>query len=45
LFGVVDDSSVVMLDFLERRFEGSMPENIADIRRMVMEASVKRVSS
>jgi Cu(I)/Ag(I) efflux system membrane protein CusA/SilA len=43
LFGVVDDSSVVMLDFLERRFAGSVPENIADIRRMVMEASVNRV--
>jgi Cu(I)/Ag(I) efflux system membrane protein CusA/SilA len=43
LFGVVDDSSVVMLDFLERRFDGSAPESIADIRRMVMEASAKRV--
>jgi Cu(I)/Ag(I) efflux system membrane protein CusA/SilA len=43
LFGVVDDSSVVMLDFLERQFAGREPRSIADIRAMVMEASLKRV--
>jgi Cu(I)/Ag(I) efflux system membrane protein CusA/SilA len=43
LFGVVDDSSVVMLDFLERQFARRMPRDIADIRAMTMEASLKRV--
>jgi Cu(I)/Ag(I) efflux system membrane protein CusA/SilA len=43
LFGVVDDSSVVMLDFLERQFAKRKPTDIADIRAMVMEASLKRV--
>jgi Cu(I)/Ag(I) efflux system membrane protein CusA/SilA len=43
LFGVVDDSSVVMLDFLERRFAEREPSSISDIRTMVSEASLKRV--
>jgi Cu(I)/Ag(I) efflux system membrane protein CusA/SilA len=43
LFGVVDDSSVVMLDFLERQFAKRKPTDIADIRAMIMEASLKRV--
>jgi Cu(I)/Ag(I) efflux system membrane protein CusA/SilA len=43
LFGVVDDSSVVMLDFLERQFASREPKNIAEIRDMVMDASLKRV--
>jgi Cu(I)/Ag(I) efflux system membrane protein CusA/SilA len=43
LFGVVDDSSVVMLDFLERRFASRVPASIADVRAMVMEASLKRI--
>ncbi len=43
LFGVVDDSSVVMLDFLERQFAQRSPASIADIRTMVSEASLKRV--
>jgi Cu(I)/Ag(I) efflux system membrane protein CusA/SilA len=43
LFGVVDDSSVVMLDFLEREFKGAVPESVAEIRRRVTEASLKRV--
>jgi Cu(I)/Ag(I) efflux system membrane protein CusA/SilA len=43
LFGVVDDSSVVMLDFLEKQFAQREPSSIADIREMVMEASLKRV--
>jgi Cu(I)/Ag(I) efflux system membrane protein CusA/SilA len=43
LFGVVDDSSVVMLDFLERHFANREPTSIADIRAMVTEASLKRV--
>jgi Cu(I)/Ag(I) efflux system membrane protein CusA/SilA len=43
LFGVVDDSSVVMLDFLEREFAGPLPKGIEEIRAKVIEASLKRV--
>ncbi|MEX0702591.1 MAG: efflux RND transporter permease subunit [Planctomycetales bacterium] len=43
LFGVVDDASVVMLDFLERQFTSREPGSIAEIRELVMEASLKRV--
>jgi Cu(I)/Ag(I) efflux system membrane protein CusA/SilA len=43
LFGVVDDSSVVMLDFLEKEFAAREPADVADVRAMVMEASLKRV--
>jgi Cu(I)/Ag(I) efflux system membrane protein CusA/SilA len=43
LFGVTDDSSVVMLDFLEKKFAERVPTSIADIRSMVTEASLKRV--
>ncbi|GIW86371.1 MAG: hypothetical protein KatS3mg108_0695 [Isosphaeraceae bacterium] len=43
LFGVVDDSSVVMLDFLERAFRGRDPKSVAEIRELVTEASLKRI--
>ncbi|MEX2139126.1 MAG: efflux RND transporter permease subunit [Pirellulales bacterium] len=43
LFGVVDDSSVVMLDFLERQFKGRKPTSVAEIRELVVEAGMKRV--
>jgi Cu(I)/Ag(I) efflux system membrane protein CusA/SilA len=43
LFGVVDDSSVVMLDFLEREFAKGGLASIAEIRTRVAEASLKRV--
>jgi Cu(I)/Ag(I) efflux system membrane protein CusA/SilA len=43
LFGVVDDSSVVMLDFLEKQFAGRTPRSIGEIRELVTEASLKRV--
>ncbi|MCL6502032.1 MAG: efflux RND transporter permease subunit [Pirellulales bacterium] len=43
LFGVVDDSSVVMLDFLEREFERRRAASIAEIRALVAQASLKRV--
>jgi copper/silver efflux system protein len=43
LFGVVDDSSVVMLDFLERRFAGRKPSSIGEIREMVLDAGLQRV--
>jgi Cu(I)/Ag(I) efflux system membrane protein CusA/SilA len=43
LFGVVDDSSVVMLDFLEKEFAGREVTSIAEVRVRVTEASLKRV--
>jgi Cu(I)/Ag(I) efflux system membrane protein CusA/SilA len=43
LFGVVDDSSVVMLDFLEKQFAGRTPRSVGEIRELVTEASLKRV--
>jgi Cu(I)/Ag(I) efflux system membrane protein CusA/SilA len=43
LFGVVDDSSVVMLDFLERQFAGKSPKSVEEVRSLVVEASLKRV--
>lgn len=43
LFGVVDDSSVVMLDFLERKFKEREPSTIEEIREMVTEAGLQRV--
>jgi Cu(I)/Ag(I) efflux system membrane protein CusA/SilA len=43
LFGVVDDSSVVMLDFLEKQFKGREPKSIEEIRDWVTEAGLKRV--
>jgi Cu(I)/Ag(I) efflux system membrane protein CusA/SilA len=43
LFGVVDDSSVVMLDFLERAFGQQSPATIAEIRQIVLDAGLKRV--
>jgi Cu(I)/Ag(I) efflux system membrane protein CusA/SilA len=42
LFGVVDDSSVVMLDFLERNFKGREPRSRQEIRELVMDAGLKR---
>ncbi|HEX5104262.1 MAG TPA: efflux RND transporter permease subunit [Pirellulaceae bacterium] len=43
LFGVTDDSSVVMLDFLEKQFKDRTPSSISEIRAWVTEASLKRV--
>jgi Cu(I)/Ag(I) efflux system membrane protein CusA/SilA len=43
LFGVVDDSSVVMLDFLEKQFAGREPNSVEEIREWVMQAGLKRV--
>ncbi len=43
LFGIADDVSVVMLSFLEQKFEGSKPKSIAQIRDMVLDASLQRV--
>ena len=43
LFGVVDDSSVVMLDFLERAFKERTPRSTQEIREMVIDAGLKRI--
>jgi len=43
LFGVADDCSVVMLSFLEDKFRGRTPHSVAEVREMVMEASLNRV--
>lgn len=43
LFGVVDDSSVVMLDFLEKTFQRRTPKSVEEIREMVIEAGLKRI--
>jgi Cu(I)/Ag(I) efflux system membrane protein CusA/SilA len=43
LFGVVDDSSVVMLDFLERKFKGRRLQSVDEIRGLVMQAGLQRV--
>ena len=43
LFGVADDASVVILSFLEDKFKEKNPRSVAEIREMVMEATLKRV--
>ena len=43
LFGVADDVSVVMLSFLEGKFQGKQPKSITEIRELVMEAALARV--
>jgi Cu(I)/Ag(I) efflux system membrane protein CusA/SilA len=43
LFGVADDASVVILSFLEDNFRDKHPQNVAEIRSLVIEASLKRV--
>lgn len=43
LFGVADDVSVVMRSFLEDKFKGCRPKSVAEIRDMVLDASLKRV--
>jgi len=43
LFGVADDASVVILSFLEDKFKEQQPQSIAEVRQMVIDASLKRV--
>lgn len=43
LFGVADDASVVILSFLEDNFRDKHPQSVAEIRSLVIEASLKRV--
>lgn len=43
LFGVADDAAVVILSFLEQTFTKQVPQSVAEIRQMVIEATLKRV--
>ena len=43
LFGVADDASVVILSFLEDNFRDKHPQSVAEIRLLVIDASLKRV--
>jgi Cu(I)/Ag(I) efflux system membrane protein CusA/SilA len=43
LFGIATDDGVVMATYLKQRFEKARPESIADIRKEVMEAGLKRI--
>jgi len=43
LFGVADDASVVILSFLENTFRGQHPDSVPEIRKLVIEATLKRV--
>ncbi|GBD37391.1 Cation efflux system protein CusA [bacterium HR36] len=43
LFGVADDVAVVILSFLENTFQERRPQSVAEVRKLVMEASLRRV--
>src|SRR5690606_9916169 len=43
LFGVADDCSVVMLSFLEDKFRERTPRDVAEVREMVIDASLHRI--
>jgi Cu(I)/Ag(I) efflux system membrane protein CusA/SilA len=43
LFGVADDVSVVLVSFLKDKFEGQTPQSVAEVREMVIDATMKRV--
>lgn len=43
LFGVADDAAVVILNFLEDAFKDRTPRSVAEIREVVVEASLTRV--
>lgn len=43
LFGIATDDGVVMGTYLKQSFEKLQPENVADIRKAVLEAGLKRV--
>jgi len=43
LFGVADDTSVVILSFLEDRFKSQRPADPAALRAMVVEATLTRI--
>lgn len=43
LFGIASDDGVLMCTYLEQRFGESKPDSIDQIRRMTIEAAVKRV--
>ncbi|MBI3411664.1 MAG: efflux RND transporter permease subunit [Planctomycetes bacterium] len=43
LFGVADDAAVVILSFLEDTFKDRKARTVAEVRQMVIDASLKRV--
>ena len=43
LIGVSDDDSVVMLTYLEDLFREKPPQNVDDVRNLVVEAGLKRI--
>lgn len=43
LFGVADDAAVVILSFLEDTFKDRKPASVAEVRELVVEATLKRV--
>ncbi len=43
LFGVIDDSSVIMLDYLVRTFGKATPRSPEEVRRIVVDAAIQRV--
>jgi Cu(I)/Ag(I) efflux system membrane protein CusA/SilA len=43
LFGVADDTSVVMVTFLEDKFKERQPRTVAEVREAVLEAALLRV--
>jgi copper/silver efflux system protein len=43
LFGVADDTSVVILSFLEDRFKASPPPDVPALRDMVVDATLTRI--
>ncbi len=43
LIGVSDDDSVVMLTYLEDLFRDKPPQNVDDVRNLVVEAGLKRI--
>lgn len=43
LFGVADDTSLVILSFLEDRLKASPPGNAAELRSLVVEATLTRI--
>lgn len=43
LFGVIDDSSIVMLDYLERAFGKATPRSRDEVREVVLNAAIQRI--
>lgn len=43
LFGVADDTSVVILSFLEDRYKADRPQDVSSLRQMVVDATLTRI--